>query len=235
MKSIFKFITCGILIALVLLGFAVKYDTYGVLPGICDATPNASVIVQVTEASNDKIQWDDLVVVRAGYYLYPNRFGRTVVVEEAGHWKEKSIPLYQTLHNRYGDVILNVRTLPAAVPTHLDFLSIAVGSSTVYDVVAKCGIPNGDLPGDLWDLKYILSDGYVYRIGFTLRDAVTVVSKIHVSAPNSDGTYTSLDLEEFQWKVRFVYLGIAVVLSGAVFVLIKWNAKRKRKAIPNPD
>lgn len=239
MKKTLAAILCAMLIAVALFGLIAKYDTYGVIPGTLTESFGervSDVRTHIERVSNGKVLFSEITPIKAGYFLFSNRFGRTVVVEEAGHWKKENVPLYQTLEEKFDRVILSVRTFSAAIPSHLDFLGITVGISTVYDVVAKCGMPNGGWAGDVWDLKYVTQDGYVYNIGFDSRDAITTVSKISIKYMGSDGYYKSVDLETFQWTVRLIYLGIAAILSVVLVLLIKIpNTIRKRKALPQTD
>ena len=221
MKKFWKGAVCVLLILLCALGFAAKYDTCGVMIGKIEGKSNYAG--HISKVTGYDLLDNKIVASRAGFCVYSNQFGRAVILEVA---MPRGNKVSSWIWENYGKVVLNIRTVATGIPTHFDFLGVANGGITVYELISRAGIPNGGAPVGITDFRYRTLDGYYYEV--SIDKNTTLVNRLNIYGP--DGM-TLIEKEPFQLKILGFYLVLAAVLSGILVVLLTVpNAIRKRKA-----
>ena len=140
MKKVLGITVCVILVLIYMLDLVAKYDTCGVKPG-----KYSGGITYFWKTAAVKTP-GDVQKSRSDYYVFKNRFGRVVVAEtipDEAHYRNE---LSNAIYEKYGPVITNVRTIRPGIPTHLDFIGTDNGSTTIYDLIARAGMPATELP-----------------------------------------------------------------------------------------
>ena len=224
MKKVVKVILCVAVIAAVVLGFVAKYDSYGVMVGRIE-DEKTNYVVYISKVTGLDILDNKIAASMAGFYVYPNRFGRAVILEVS---RPRSNRVSSWIYENYGKVVLNIRTVSNGGPTHFDFLGVANGGITVYELISRAGIPNGGAPVGITDFRYRTLDGYYYEV--SIDKNTTLVNRLDIYRPEGAGM-TLIEEEMFQLKILGFYLVLAAVLSGILVVLLTVpKAIRKRKA-----
>lgn len=200
MKKVWKIVLCVALIAVCLLGLAAKYDTRGAYPGM-----DVAEFVEAVGEQN--------LTGGYSYYCYRNTFGRTVLARVTTDYKY-DFKVYRNLYDRYGSVVLDVRTVRPGIATHWDFLNLRKKMISLYELVANAGMPAAvsNLSGSFVNFDFETVDGYCY----TVRLSSTVLpSVVEICTPDGQ-IYQEEELEAFQRKVEWFYIG----LLGALIMLL---------------
>ena len=223
MKLFLRITVCAILALFFVLGFAAKYDTCGVRPGAFAG--ELEYFVHVSGGAVKTLY--DVQYSRSGYYVFKNRFGRVVVAETTPKEARNRNKLTDTVYEKYGQVITHVRTIRAGIPTHLDFVGADNGSTTIFDLIARAGMPatRVGVPSPL-EFVWVTVDGCWYQI--KLEKNSPIVQTVCVVYP---GMTSSADEQPFLEKMIIIYLVFVAALSGILVALLTVpNAIRKRKA-----
>jgi len=218
-KKVGVLVSVVIVVAYLLFSIA-KYDAYGLKVGV----------------QEDSDIWDDLILYRldaskdlmrnSTYTIFPNRFGRTVVLEQTSGFGND---LHEAIHEKHGTTILNIRSFSGVrIATHLDFISVENGCTTIYQLVERAGTPtNPNMELSL--CQWTTIDGYTYIV--RVNNTGTVQS-LTIIPPGEKSFLTDAKIQ-FQWQVRLFYLGLAAVLSVILVCLLvipKKIEKRKQTA-----
>jgi len=120
------------------------------------------------------------------------------------------------------------------ISTHLTMLSLRKGMS-LPQVIAAAGMPDGTSGLGIVCLDYNTPDGYTYAIYFSQRtaggDQTDMVLDEILIYSLANGWHDSADVSAFLWKMRFIYIGVAVVLGAVLVALLTVpNIIRKKKA-----
>ena len=212
MKRILKNAVCVLLILFCVLGLAAKYDSYGVMIGKIEGKSNYRMYI--SKVTGHDILDNTIVQSSAGFCIYPNRFGGAVILEVA---MPRGNKVSSWIYENYGKVVLNIRTVTNGVPTHFDFLGVANGGTTIYELIRRAGIPNGGTPAGITDFRYRTLDGYYYEV--SIDKNTTLVNRLDIYGPEGAGM-TLVEKDPFQLKILGVYLVLTAILSSVLVCLL---------------
>ena len=109
-------------------------------------------------------------------------------------------------------------TYAPKIRTNLTMLRLFKGM-TIPQIINAVGAPDAQEGSGISYLVFDTVDGYQYAISVHGSDDKDLYTHLVIHAPNGK-EYSGEEAERFQWKLRFVYLGVAAILSGILVCLL---------------